>query len=516
MSGQGEDAPGPPPSSASTLLTSTNASLPANTDLTSHANVNTIVQNQNHDTIAAHGNRRTGTIEQDTAQTQTLTQASQAQAQAQARVKPHDTNRAATTTTASTVPPMDNHSSRHIASSTPPVSNSGNVNNSNSNSNSKPGNTGTTPTSTGRTRGPPMSLPPGAIAQAQAQFPTMLTTQLQLQVNTKAPPTSSPPTLNLVPATPGPSTSSNSNNPKTGTDLPTSNPSTLSKHKGLPVLPYLVTPKEEKSHAAILGLWDFDESHQSSKPTSKVTKSNKGPPSTSEAFDSSRVVTSMGAEGGRKALLALQSVAAEGGEYISSGGPRKKASAQQLTSKFTILPPPLSSALSVASAPVSLNRDRDGDSKETGMSQNTQFESISLPATPTATESRSYCLPENGFFLAVLSMYWSNLVGPRIEQIWTSRVGCPDESTLNLLAKQVLNGEVMRTTDTIEPKMVVLQEEGLIAMSYLYTAHPSMADNTSYSCTLGSTTGTLAMSTKFVLSFVVPLVYLQSFSIILH
>ncbi|KAK3807612.1 MAG: C9orf72-like protein family-domain-containing protein [Benniella sp.] len=147
------------------------------------------------------------------------------------------------------------------------------------------------------------------------------------------------------------------------------------------------------------------------------------------------------------------------------------------------------------------------------MSQNISFESISLPATPTAAENRSHCLPENGFFLAVMSVYWSNLVGPRIEHIWTPPVGCPDESTLNLLAKQILNGEVMRTTDVIEPKMVVLQEEGLIAMSYLYNANPSTTDSHSYSTmTLGSTAGTLAMSTKFVLSFVVPLVYLQNFS----
>ena len=141
------------------------------------------------------------------------------------------------------------------------------------------------------------------------------------------------------------------------------------------------------------------------------------------------------------------------------------------------------------------------------------------------------------------------------KQIWTPRVGCPDESTLSQLAKQILNGEVMRTTDAVETKMVVLQEEGnppplsstatprlamihisshesvfgfgfathpilllpcdigLLALSYLYTANPSMADSCSYgSTTLGITTGTLAMSTKFVLSFVVPLVYLQNFS----
>ncbi|KAF9029070.1 hypothetical protein BGZ52_003030 [Haplosporangium bisporale] len=153
------------------------------------------------------------------------------------------------------------------------------------------------------------------------------------------------------------------------------------------------------------------------------------------------------------------------------------------------------------------------DSIATGNSQNAGFESYSLPVTPTAAESRSNCLPENGFFLAVMSLYWSNLVGPRIEQIWTPRLGCPDESTLDQLSKQILNGEVMRTSDSVETKMVVLQEEGLIAMSYLYTAVPSVGDTCSYnSTTLGTTSSSLAMSTKFVLSFVVPLVYLQNFS----
>ncbi|KAG0203246.1 hypothetical protein BGX28_004428 [Mortierella sp. GBA30] len=364
--------------------------------------------------------------------------------------------------------------------------------------------TTTTTTNTKTRSPPPQSLPPGCISLAQAQFPATLTTQLQLQVNTKACATSSPPTLNLVPATPGPPSSGNTK--PVATDAPLSNPSTLSKHKGAPVLPYLVTPKEEKSHGTIWGLWDHDDVH----PVSKLSSKGKGPPSTS---GSSKVVTSIGAEAGRKALLALQSVAAEEGAPIPNSALRKKASAQQLASKFTILAPPLTSTLSVASAPVSPHKDRDIDSIGTGMSQNTPFESISLPATPTATENRSYCLPENGFFLAVMSVYWSNLVGPRIEQIWTPRVGCPDESTLNQLAKQILNGEVMRTTDIVEPKMVVLQEEGLIAMSYLYIANPSMADTCSYgSTTLGTTTGTLAMSTRFVLSFVVPLAYLQNFS----
>ncbi|KAF9432359.1 hypothetical protein BGZ76_010906 [Entomortierella beljakovae] len=366
-----------------------------------------------------------------------------------------------------------------------------------------------TPTTKTRSHLPP-SLPPGYIAQAQALFPATLTTQLQLQVNTKSTATSSPPTLNLVPATPNPATSSLTTR-SASADLPTSNPSTLSKHKGLPVLPYLVTPKEEKSHATILGLWDFDESHQSGKPPSKVTKSGKGAPSTS---GSSKVVTSMGAERGRKALLALQSVAAEEGGGISGSAPRKKTSTQQLASKFTILAQPPLPTLSVSSAPVSPRLQRDVDSSiRPGLSPIPPFESMSLPATPTATENRSHCLPDNGFFLAVMSVYWSNLVGPRIEQVWTPRVGCPDEPTLNLLAKQILNGEVLRTTEAIEPKLIVLQEEGLIAMSYLYTANPSMTDNCSYSSTtLGTTAGTLAMSTKFVLSFVVPLAYLQNFS----
>jgi hypothetical protein len=146
------------------------------------------------------------------------------------------------------------------------------------------------------------------MAQAQAQFPAALATQLQLQVNAKPTSSPSPPTLNLVPATPGLPTTSK---PSTS-DQSTSNPSTLSKHKGLPVLPYLVTPKEEKTHAAILGLWE----HEENKSSSKVTLSSKGPPITS---GSSKVVTSMGAEAGRKALLALQTVAAEDSASISIG-----------------------------------------------------------------------------------------------------------------------------------------------------------------------------------------------------
>lgn len=97
--------------------------------------------------------------------------------------------------------------------------------------------------------------------------------------------------------------------------------------------------------------------------------------------------------------------------------PRKKASAQQLASKFTILAPPLTSTLSVASAPVSPHMDRTIEALVSGISPGTPYESVSLPATPTATENRSTCLPENGFFLAVMSVYWSNLVGPRIEQV---------------------------------------------------------------------------------------------------
>ncbi|KAG0363674.1 hypothetical protein BG005_009094 [Podila minutissima] len=354
----------------------------------------------------------------------------------------------------------------------------------------------------------PQNLPPGCIAVAQAQFQPTLVSQLQL--NTKVA-TSSPPTLNLVPATPGPSSSGSNKLPVTTADLTTSSPSTLSKHKGYPVLPFLVTPKEEKSHGTIWGLWEHDEVTQHGKPTSKVTKAAaKGPPSTS---GSAKVVTSMGAEAGRKALLALQSVAAEEGGAITSIAPRKKASAQQLTSKFTILAPPPSSSLTIASAPVTPHKDRNMGSVVAGNSQNAAFESYSLPVTPTAAESRSNCLPENGFFLAVMSLYWSNLVGPRIEQIWTPRLGCPDESTLDQLSKQILNGEVMRTSDSVEAKMVVLQEEGLIAMSYLYSAVPSVGDTCSYSSTtLGTTSSTLSMSTKFVLSFVVPLVYLQNFS----
>ncbi|KAK3835264.1 MAG: C9orf72-like protein family-domain-containing protein [Linnemannia elongata] len=488
MSGHGEDAPGPPPTPASAHAhaTTTPSAIPAQTN-----NNNTTPLIDHARTLAPTPDSLPEHVPNSS---HTITSTQGGTKDKAPQESPPTTTTATTTVTAiATAPaptagptPMDNHSPRSVSASNSTSSNLGSASVLNSRISSPQ---------------PPISLSPGYFSQV----PTQSTTQLQLQVNTKSCSTS-PPTLNLVPATPGP-TSANSK-PLT-TDLPTSNPSTLSKHKGQPVLPYLVTPKEEKSHGAIWGLWDHDDGIPS-KSITKVTKSSKGPPSTS---GSSKVVTSMGAEAGRKALLALQSVAAEEGAPISIGAPRKKASAQQLASKFTILAPPLSSTLSVASAPVSPHKDRTIEALVTGISPGTPYESVSLPATPTATENRSTCLPENGFFLAVMSVYWSNLVGPRIEQIWTPRVGCPDESTLNQLAKQILNGEVMRTTETVESKMVVLQEEGLIAMSYLYTANPSMAETCSFSSTtLGITTGTLAMSTKFVLSFVVPLAYLQNFS----
>jgi hypothetical protein len=107
--------------------------------------------------------------------------------------------------------------------------------------------------------------------------------------------------------------------------------------------------------------------------------------------------------------------------YLSA--PRKKASTQQLASKFTVLAPP-SSTLSVASAPVSPHKDRELGAVALGLPHSS--ESISLPATPTASENRSHCLPENGFFLAVMSVYWSNLVGPRIEQVHCSNMRIHD------------------------------------------------------------------------------------------
>ncbi|KAG0231205.1 hypothetical protein BGW41_002233 [Actinomortierella wolfii] len=352
-----------------------------------------------------------------------------------------------------------------------------------------------------RLRGP-KSLPAGSMAQAQAQMATAIAAQLQVTTTNLSSPTA--PTLNLVPATPGPLTSSSTASSAatvaldpSASSLPTnstssSNPPTLSKHKGLPVQPFLVTPKEEKTQATIWDLWEPEEVHQQGKASVGSNKSA-----------SAKVVTSMGAEAGRKALLALQSVAAEEGSISASSALRRRPSAQQLAAKFTILAPTLPASLSVVSAPVSPYKDREGSIVAASMAPNPAFESISLPTTPTASENRTFCLPDNGFFLAVMSVYWSNLMGPRIEQVWTPRVGCPEESVLAQLAKQVLNGEMMRNVDNVEPKMVVLQEE----------ASPSSADGCQYgSTTMGTTTGTLAMPTKFVLSFVVPLAYLENFS----
>lgn len=298
MSGHGEDAPGPPPTPASAHAhaTTTPSAIPAQTN-----NNNTTPLIDHARTLAPTPDSLPEHVPNSS---HTITSTQGGTKDKAPQESPPTTTTATTTVTAiATAPaptagptPMDNHSPRSVSASNSTSSNLGSASVLNSRISSPQ---------------PPISLSPGYFSQV----PTQSTTQLQLQVNTKSCSTS-PPTLNLVPATPGP-TSANSK-PLT-TDLPTSNPSTLSKHKGQPVLPYLVTPKEEKSHGAIWGLWDHDDGIPS-KSITKVTKSSKGPPSTS---GSSKVVTSMGAEAGRKALLALQSVAAEEGAPISIGGKKK-------------------------------------------------------------------------------------------------------------------------------------------------------------------------------------------------
>lgn len=304
MSGHGEDAPGPPPTPASAHAhaTTSSAILPAPHTI-NNSNNTTTTPLIDHTRIPAPTPDSQREQTPSSSNIITHTRGSTNKERATTQESPPTTTTTTTTTTVTVtaitpsagLTPMDNHSPRSVSAS-----------------NSTPSNLGSASALSTRISSPPLSLSPGYFTQV----PTQSTTQLQLQVNTKSCSTS-PPTLNLVPATPGP-TSANSK-PLT-TDLPTSNPSTLSKHKGQPVLPYLVTPKEEKSHGAIWGLWDHDDGPPS-KSITKVTKSSKGPPSTS---GSSKVVTSMGAEAGRKALLALQSVAAEEGAPISSGGKKEK------------------------------------------------------------------------------------------------------------------------------------------------------------------------------------------------
>ncbi|KAI8370812.1 hypothetical protein EDC96DRAFT_552387 [Choanephora cucurbitarum] len=102
----------------------------------------------------------------------------------------------------------------------------------------------------------------------------------------------------------------------------------------------------------------------------------------------------------------------------------------------------------------------------------------------------SLSLFESSFFSAALLIQWSNVMGPKVEKVWSAE---PLEEKIQIvIGRQVLNGEMGRTLNKVEPKWIVLHRQAIICTAFLF-----------YDPTLESLAA-------FV--FVVPVRYLRNFS----
>lgn len=97
---------------------------------------------------------------------------------------------------------------------------------------------------------------------------------------------------------------------------------------------------------------------------------------------------------------------------------------------------------------------------------------------------------DSSFFSAALLVQWSNLVGPKVEKIWSAEP--LEESLQTIIGRQVLNGEMGREFRGVEPKWVILHKQAIICTAFLF--HDPSLDSL---CTL---------------IFVVPVRYLRNFS----
>ncbi|CEP14529.1 hypothetical protein [Parasitella parasitica] len=61
---------------------------------------------------------------------------------------------------------------------------------------------------------------------------------------------------------------------------------------------------------------------------------------------------------------------------------------------------------------------------------------------------------------------WSNLVGPKVEKIWS--VEPLEEKLQTMIGRQVLNGEMGRTLEGVEPKWIVLHRQAIICTAFLF------------------------------------------------
>ncbi|CAO3695675.1 unnamed protein product [Umbelopsis ramanniana] len=140
------------------------------------------------------------------------------------------------------------------------------------------------------------------------------------------------------------------------------------------------------------------------------------------------------------------------------------------------------------------------------------------PATLETTQDLD--LPDSSFFSAVMLIKWSNVMGPEVEKVWASddQAVQTKKATYTGIAKQVLNGEIGRNILEIEPKFLVLGDEGVICTSFLFAEYDNPSSKNGPIGGAPSTKGpaikkySLDTNKISALVFLVPLQYLRNFS----
>jgi hypothetical protein len=86
-----------------------------------------------------------------------------------------------------------------------------------------------------------------------------------------------------------------------------------------------------------------------------------------------------------------------------------------------------------------------------------------IKRVPTSTQIELF---DSSFFSAALLIHWSNLEGPKVEKVWS--VEPMEEKLQMLIGRQVLNGEMGRSLQGVEPKWIVLHKQAIICTGFLF------------------------------------------------
>lgn len=100
------------------------------------------------------------------------------------------------------------------------------------------------------------------------------------------------------------------------------------------------------------------------------------------------------------------------------------------------------------------------------------IESSSTPSASKTDVEQAETLDElfeSCFFSGVLLLQWSNVEGPKVDKVWTSKDDAlNDKNMQRLIAQQILNGEMDRPIKDIEVKWVVLHRQAVVCLAFLY------------------------------------------------